>query len=110
MRIWGEVSLEGVPVDHGKVTLTPTGDTPGGSVAGVIKAGKYDIPSSEGPYAKGTYRVELSSLSQTDKSSPNIDDLGKRPLPVYEELIPRTYNANSKLSLTVSDEPSKNTD
>jgi len=108
MRVWGEVSYDGKPVEDGKITLTPTGETPGGSVAGVIKEGKYDIPRDEGPYAGGTYKVEISSLAKQGKALPNVVDPGGPSLAVFEELIPRQYNADSTLTLKVSEDSSQN--
>ncbi|MGE3820028.1 MAG: hypothetical protein AB7I30_11440, partial [Isosphaeraceae bacterium] len=42
VRVWGEVTYDGKPIEDGKITLTPTGETQEGSVAGAIKDGKYD--------------------------------------------------------------------
>lgn len=108
MQVQGEVTYNGEPIEDGKITLTPTGQTPGGSVAGAIVNGRYDIPASEGPIAQGTYKVEISSLAKKGKALPNVVDPGGPSLAVFEELIPPAYNSQSTLTMTVSDDSSKN--
>lgn len=108
MQVWGQVDMDGKPLEDGKITLTPTGETPGGSCSGAISQGKYQIPSSEGPFAKGTYKVEISSLAKQGKALPNVVDPGGPSLAVFEELVPAAYNSASTLVLTVSEESSKN--
>lgn len=108
MRLNGEVTYDGKPVEDGKITLTPTGETPGGSVAGEIKEGRYDIPRDAGPISGGAYKVEISSLAKKGKALPNVVDPGGPSLAVFEELIPRKYNAESTLTVNVSEDSSKN--
>lgn len=109
VRVSGTVSLEGKPLDEGKITLTPIGETQGGSVAGEIRDGKYDIPKSEGPLVNGNYRVEISAIAKQGKSLPNVVDPGGPSLAVFEELIPPAYNRDSTLTMKTSDDKSANT-
>ena len=108
MRIWGTVSYAGVPIDDGRIIFTPTGETPGSSTGGPIKEGSYDIPTSAGPYAGGTYRVEVSSLEETGRKLENVVDPGGPALAVFLDRIPPDYNSRSTLSITVADDSSAN--
>ncbi len=108
MRVWGEVRFDGVPVEAGRIIFTPTGDTPGGSTGGALTRGKYDIPSKNGPYAGGTYRVEISSLAGSGKTVAAIGLPSGSRVEVFKEAIPAIYNVSSTLSVTISADSSKN--
>ncbi|QDV32450.1 hypothetical protein [Tautonia plasticadhaerens] len=108
MRVWGAVSYDGQPVEDGRIIFSPTGNTPGGSTGGAIEAGRYDIPSRSGPYAGGTYRVEISSLEETGRTLENAVDPGGPALAVFFDRIPPAYNSQSTLSITVADDSSGN--
>jgi hypothetical protein len=104
VRVEGSITFDGKPLAEGKITLTPMDNTQGGSFAGEIKQGKYEIPKENGPLVDGTYKVEISALAKQGKSLPNVVDPGGAPLAVFEELIPPTYNRDSTLSLKASAE------
>ena len=108
MRVWGEVGYDGAPIDSGRIIFTPTGTTAGGSTGGPIVRGKYEITRENGPYAGGTYRVEISSLAKTGKSVPNVGLSDGSRLDLFGEAIPAIYNCTSTLSVTVSSDSSKN--
>jgi hypothetical protein len=88
--------------------FTPTGITPGGSTSGSITKGSYDIARDKGPYARGTYRVEISSLSKSGKTAPAFTQSNGTRLDLFNEAIPAIYNVNSTLSVTISEDQSKN--
>lgn len=109
VRVSGSVSFEGKPLKEGKITLTPIGETQGGSFAGEIREGKYDIPKADGPIANGSYRVEISAIAKQGKSLPNVVDPGGPTLAVFEELIPPAYNRDSTLTMKPTENTSANT-
>lgn len=108
VRVGGAVTFDGKPLEEGKITLTPTGETPGGSYAGEIKDGKYEIPKEDGPLANGSYRVEISAIAKKGKSLPNVVDPGGPSLAVFEELIPPVYNRSSTLSMKPTEDTGAN--
>jgi len=108
MRVWGEVTLDGKPIDEGGIIFTPIDSTQGGSFGGDIKAGKYDLPAAQGPIAGGKYRVEISALRPVGKPLVNIIEPGGPPLQSSENYVPKRYNANSILTASISDDASKN--
>jgi len=108
MRVWGAVTLDGKPIDEGGIIFTPIDSTQGGSVGGDIKAGKYDLPASQGPIAGGKYKVEILAMRPVGKPLENIIEPGGPPLQASENYIPKRYNANSILTASISDNASKN--
>jgi hypothetical protein len=108
MRVWGEVSLDGKPVEKGTIEFSPVDGTLGGAAAGPIEAGKYDLSAAAGPVAKGKYRVAISALRPVGKPLPNIIEPGGPPLQSLENYIPDAYNAKSTLTATIAEDASKN--
>lgn len=104
----GAVTFDDKPLEEGKITLTPMGETPGGSFSGEIRDGKYVIPKADGPLANGTYRVEISAIAKKGKSLPNVVDPGGPSLAVFEELIPPSYNRDSTLTMKTSEDTNAN--
>jgi hypothetical protein len=108
MRVWGDVTLDGKPLDEGSIVFSPAENTAGGSAGGGIKQGRYDVPSTAGLVSGGKYRVEITALRPVGKQLPNIIERGGPPLQASENYIPPTYNAKTTLAVTVSDDSSKN--
>ena len=60
----------------------------------------------DGPYAGGTYRVEITALGAEKTYSPNLS--GEGPIiSVREQLIPPEYNQQSTLRVTISADPAR---
>ena len=87
VRVWGTVSYQGQPVDEGQIVYFPTDGTENPSTGGVIQDGKYDIPKDDGPYAGGTYRVQITALGVEKSYTPNVSGAGPI-VSVRDQLIP----------------------
>ncbi len=108
MRVWGEVSYDGQPIELGQILLNPIDSTSGPSTGGAIEQGKYDLPSTKGPRAGGTYRVEITALGSNETTYvPNASGQGL-PTTVREQFIPPEYNRQSTLRITVSPNETEN--
>jgi hypothetical protein len=95
----GTVTLNGYPVDGGKIAFFPTGNSPGvhsGSAQTDIRGGKYILERKE--LAPGTYRVEVYWWKKTGKKVPSSD------LPVDQkiQLIPQEFNTFSSLKTEIT--------
>lgn len=107
MRVWGTVTYQGQPVQEGQIILVPIEGTPGPSTGGPVVNGRYEIPSSLGPYARGVYRVEITAMGEEKTYSPNAS--GEGPFyTVRQQLLPACYNRQSPLRITISPDPEKN--
>jgi hypothetical protein len=107
VRVWGTVSYQGQPVKEGQIIFFPTEGTESPSAGGMIHDGKYDIPKDKGPYAGGTYRVQITALGANKTYSPNVSGAGPM-VSVREQLIPPRYNQQSTLRVAISADPAQN--
>jgi len=106
MHVWGDVSLDGKPVEDGSITFeSPDGLPP---AQAPIKAGHYDLPAEAGPVAEKSYIVRFSALAKTGKTIPNVMGDGAPTMDVMVETIPSTFNRESAIKKTVSPDPEKN--
>ena len=105
MRVWGDVSYDGKPIENGSITFE---STDGGSPAqGQIKAGLFDVPSESGLVAEKTYLVKVNALTKSGKTIRNVPlngfsgpDWARRATArYYEEKKPRAYPVDSGLAL-----------
>jgi hypothetical protein len=108
VRLQGEVSFDGRPVEKGKIDFLPADGTPGGAVSAAILAGRYEFPPQTGLLPTGVYTVRVIGLRKTGKTEPNRIERGGPPMEVEENFIPPTYNVNSTLKVRVADLPDKN--
>ncbi len=106
MRVWGDVSYDGKPIERGTIDFVSTDGSPPAQAP--IEAGRYDLAAKEGPVAEKTYRVEIHALAKTGKTVPNLMPGGGPTMDVLVETIPVKYNAQSTLKVTISPEASKN--
>jgi hypothetical protein len=107
MRVWGEASFDGKPIEQGEIILFPSEETRGPSVGGPIENGRYDIAAATGPQAGGTYRVEITGLRKGKKYTPAANGEG----PVVEPMVnyvPDIYNRRTTLRLTISEVAEEN--
>ncbi len=106
MRVWGDVSLDGKPVEDGAITFeSPDGLPP---AQAPIKAGHYDLPAEAGPVAEKSYTVRINALAKTGKTIPNIMGDGPPTMDVMIESIPSKFNVESNIKKTIALDPEKN--
>jgi hypothetical protein len=106
MHVWGDVSLDGKPVEDGAITFeSPDGLPP---VQAPIKAGHYDLPAEAGPVAEKSYVVRFSALAKTGKTVPNVMGDGPPTMDVLAESIPAVFNTQSTIKKAIQAEPTKN--
>jgi hypothetical protein len=106
MRVWGDVSFDGKPIQEGTITFEGTDGAP--PAQGQIKDGKYEIPAQAGPVADKSYRVKINSMKKTGKTVKNIMDETTPTMEVMAEAIPSMFNAQSTMKKTISSDSSKN--
>jgi hypothetical protein len=106
MRVWGDVSFDGKPVDGGSITFESTdGSAP---AQGQITAGHYEIPAESGPVAEKLYLVRINAMAKTGKTIKNIMGDGEPTMDVLVETIPSMFNASSTMKKSISPEADKN--
>jgi hypothetical protein len=106
MHVWGDVSLDGKPVEDGAITFdSPEGLPP---AQAPIKAGHYDLPAAAGPIAEKSYTVRFSALAKTGKTVPNVMGDGAPTMDLMVETIPTTFNLESTIKKTILLDPEKN--
>jgi hypothetical protein len=106
MRVWGDVTYDGKPIEDGTIDFVSTDGSPPAQAP--IKAGHYDLAAEAGPVTEKTYRVEIHSLAKTGKTIPNLMPGGDPTMDVLAETIPAAYNTQSALKVTISPDRSKN--
>jgi hypothetical protein len=106
MRVWGDVSSDGKPVDDGTITFESTdGSAP---AQAPIKDGHFDLPAASGPLAGKTYLIRINALAKTGKTVPNTMPYGGPTMDVMAETIPDLFNGKSVIKKTISPESDKN--
>jgi hypothetical protein len=108
VRLQGEVSFDGRPIEKGKIDFLPADGTPGGAASAGILRGRYEFPPQTGLLPTGIYAVRIIGLKKTGRTEPNRADRGGPPIEVEENFIPPAYNVNSTLKVRVADLPDKN--
>jgi hypothetical protein len=108
MRVWGEVTFDGKPVEKGQIVFAPMDDTPGPTTGADIIAGRYEVPQKIGPWSGGTYQVEITALAKNGKTLPNPEIPGGPPVELADNYIPTKYNHQTELIVDISDDASKN--
>jgi hypothetical protein len=111
MHVSGEVTYDGTPVKAGNIRFNPIEGTTGESPMVVIEEGKYDLPASMGLVVKGRYNVVITAERPSGKTMHNPFAYKMKDLPLVQELenyIPAKYNSQTNLSVTVSEDESKN--
>src|SRR4051794_30761101 len=90
MRVWGEVSFDGKPVQDG--TITFEGANGSAPAQGQIKGGHFDTPAGSGPVAEKVYLVKINALTKSGKTVKNIMDDTSPTMDVMAETIPSMFN------------------
>ena len=101
MRVWGDASYDGQPIESGQIILSPIEGTSGPSTGAAIERGKYDLRQEDGPRAGGTYRVEITAYGTERTYTPNASGKGPTTI-IREQFLPARYNRESQLRLKVS--------
>lgn len=106
MRVWGDVSLDGKPVEQGTITF----DSIDGSAPAQaeIKDGRYDLSAESGPVSEKTYKIRINAPIKTGKTVPNVMPTGGATMDVLAESIPAAFHAKSSIQKTISSDASKN--
>jgi hypothetical protein len=106
MRVWGDVSFDGKPVEEGSVTFESADGSP--PAQALIKAGHYDLSAESGPVAEKSYVVKINAMAKTGKTVPNVMGDGAATMDILVETIPPVFNALSTIKKTISADPEKN--
>jgi hypothetical protein len=104
MRMRGEVSYAGEPVEDGAILLSPIEGTAGHATGGPIRQGRYDIAAKDAPVGGGTYRVDITGLRLSGRHIKTPEGV----MHVRDQYIPAAYNSQSSLRVTISSEASGN--
>jgi len=94
------VTLDGVPLTEGSITLLPLPGTSGPTAGGQISEGKFSISDDKGVFV-GTFRVEITAGQKTGKKV--MDPLVGLEMDEVVELIPERYNRQSELTVKVTE-------
>ncbi|WP_435017543.1 hypothetical protein TA3x_005157 [Tundrisphaera sp. TA3] len=106
MRAWGDVTLDGAPVEAGSITFESTDDA--APAQGPIQGGKFDIAADAGPTAGRTYVIKINAAKKTGKTIPNIMGDGAPTMDILAETIPPAFNVKSIIKKTIDPDASKN--
>ena len=97
-RVWGEVTYGGNAIDDGTIEFTANDGSH--AAQGSIKGGKYDIPATAGPIQDKPYKVMISALARTGKSTPSLMPGSSEPMEALINTIPQEYNSQTTLAAT----------
>ena len=105
--VYGQVTLDGQPLEQGSISFIPTGTTKGPLTGSIIAGGEYHIKSTSGPVI-GQYKVEIRSSKSTGRQVP-LPSPAPPGTMIDEvvELIPSRYNAESTLTAEVKAKKNK---
>ena len=106
VRVWGEVSFDGKPIEQGDIAFTPLEGSTGQETGGAIEDGRYDVPQWLGLVAGGTYKVQIRGLAPTGRTIPGAVDSEGRDIETLDNYIPPKYNSQSTLKVTIPTEGS----
>lgn len=105
LRVSGEVTVDGVPVEYGSIDFKPINGTPGPTAGAKITEGKYEVPSAKGPF-EGEFRVEIVAIRTVNKRSVDMVT-GERLAQAAERFLPEKYNKKSELTVELSADKDK---
>lgn len=99
LPISGTVTLDGVPLDKGAIRFEPQDAQAGTPSGAMIDKGRYELPRDQG-LAPGVYRVILTAAEASTENR-TADEIMNNPGPPPKELIPPSYNRQSKITVEV---------
>jgi hypothetical protein len=107
MPVTGRVTLDGQPLETGRLTLFPIDGTKGPAAGTEIKGGVFTLSTADGPVA-GKHRVEIRSVQKTGRQVPSpsaVEGDGVFAegtlVEEYADVIPTRYNTYSELEFEV---------
>ena len=100
LKVSGEVTVDGVPVEYGSIDFRPINGTEGPTAGAAIREGKYEVPSSKGPF-EGEFRVEIVAIKTMDKKTVDMVT-GERLDKKSVRFLPDKYNKNSELTVELT--------
>ena len=106
----GAVTFEGKPIEMGSIRFIPI-DSTMRPVSGLIGQGTYSIEEGKGPNL-GEYRVEILAMDVSESTGEDEDadieeeysdeeEMEGSENPQTENMIPRKYNYDSELTITI---------
>jgi hypothetical protein len=95
----GKVTWHQQPLDRGSIVFVPTEGHRGPKVGGEVLSGRYAVARERGP-SPGTYRVEVRADTGERPHSPT-DKPAARGGKSANQAIPKEYNDNTKLKVTI---------
>jgi hypothetical protein len=96
----GTVTLNGEPLETGRITFTATGKEANVTGADIID-GAYEVPREKGPIA-GKVQVSISSPRKTGKQIPAVMPAKEGTMiDIVEESIPDKYNTRTTLTVEI---------
>jgi hypothetical protein len=98
-HLTGMVTIDGQPVQEGKLSFMPTGSARGPVVGGPIVAGRYDCPH----VPLGDSRVQIYALKPTGKSTVVMG----ATIPEMQNIVPEKDRTGIEIKVT-GDNPSQN--
>jgi hypothetical protein len=106
VAVEGQVTLDGHPLPSGQIAFIPLGAASAPTAGATIEQGRYQIAADGGPFP-GEHRVEIRAFRGTGKKV--WDGMGderappsqKRYVEELEQYIPRNYNDESTLRVTI---------
>jgi len=100
----GTVTYQGKPVEDGQIRFVPAKGTEAPMSGGPIKDGKYAV-DMKGGVPVGTHKVQIlahrfppESLKILETLPPDATEL---EMPPREQYIPKKYNVNTTLEITI---------
>jgi hypothetical protein len=101
--VTGSVTLNAEPIKTGTIVFEPMGH--GGARGGAkITDGQYQI-ATDGEMWAGTFTVRIIGFRETGKTTAAFESFGDEPvqdIAEVEEIVPRKYNSESTLQVTLN--------
>jgi hypothetical protein len=90
----GKVTLDGQPLEMGRINFFPDGENKGPAAGAVILNGSYSVPARNGVVV-GKNRVEIHGTRKTGKKI--ISAMSGQPIDEVGNPVPAKYNTKSEL-------------
>jgi len=99
--VTGTVKYNGTPIESGKIRFIPTKGTMAPMSGSVISNGQYRV-DAKGGVPVGTHRIEIVGHRVDPRFADAAVDPGVESELPKEQYIPKKYNENSELEITVT--------
>ncbi|MCC9605869.1 hypothetical protein LOC68_20760 [Blastopirellula sp. JC732] len=98
IKVTGNVMFNGEPVENGSISFTPV-DGRGSSGGGLIENGQI----VRGKSSPGNIAVQIYANKTVEKKNPTREEIERGITSDQVQILPATYNRQSKLRITISD-------